>query len=102
MKSHRRPKASFLPQTALNSLQPSTVCFTVGFHALTRLDNGQTFDPPVILQIEREGPLYCHPQDGNNPVAPKHVIKAAKLYEALSAIPRNNPVWEALRAFWAG
>jgi hypothetical protein len=30
-----------------------------------------------------------------------HVVKAGELHAVLSTIPRKNPVWEALRAFWA-
>lgn len=90
-----------LANMAMWMIQPSTVCFTVGFHALTKLHGGQTVDPPVILQSQREGPLYCHPRDEHNPVEPKHLLRAAKLYERLFTIPRKNAVWAALRAFWA-
>ena len=36
------------------AVQPSTVCFTNGFHALNTID-GITHDPPVLLRSEREG-----------------------------------------------
>jgi hypothetical protein len=77
------------------------VCFSIGFHALTRLDGGRTIDPPFIIHTERQGPYYCHPKDVRNPVSPKHMIKAAKVYELLEAVPRKNAVWAALRAFSA-
>jgi hypothetical protein len=97
-----RFESALLANLAIWIIQPSSVCLTVGFHALTRLDGGRTMDPPFLLDSQREGPLYCHPQDLGNPVEPKHVIKAAILFDALSTIPRKNPAWEALRAFWAG
>jgi hypothetical protein len=96
-----RFQSAILGNMAMWIVQPSTVCFTVGFHALTKLDGGQIMSPPVILRSEREGPLYCHPRDQRNPVEPKHIIKAATLYETLTTVPRKNAVWAALRAFWA-
>lgn len=75
-----RFQLAFLANMAIWLIQPSRVCFTIGFHALTRLDGGRTVDPPFIIHTEREGPYYCHPKDLHNPVSPKHVIKAAKLY----------------------
>jgi hypothetical protein len=96
-----RFQSAMLANMAMWLIQPSTVCFTVGFHALTTLEGGRTVRPPIILRSEREGPLYCHPRDQHNPVEPKHVIRAAALYEKLSTVPRKNAVWAALRAFWA-
>ena len=97
-----RFESALLANLAIWIIQPSSVCLTVGFHALTRLDDGRTMDPPFLLDSQREEQLYCHPKDLDNPVEPRHVIKAAKLFEDLSTIPRNNPAWESLRAFWAG
>lgn len=96
-----RFQSAILANMAMWLIQPSMVCFTVGFHALTTLDGGRTVDPPIILTSEREGPIYCHPRDQHNPVERKHIIKAATLYEALATVPRKNAVWAALRAFWA-
>jgi hypothetical protein len=97
----QRFQAAFLANMAIWFAQPSSVCFTVGFHALTRLDGGQTVDPPFIVHTEREGPFYCHPQDESNSVLPRHLIKAAGLFATLEAVPRRNAVWAALRAFSA-
>ena len=94
----QRFQTAFLANMAIWLVQPSEVSFTVGFHALTRLDGGRTVDPPFIIPTEREGPYYCHPKDAQNPVLPRHVIKAAKLCELLEAVPRKNAVWAALRA----
>jgi hypothetical protein len=96
-----RFQSAILANMAMWLIQPSSVCFTVGFHALTTLEGGRSIDPPIILQSDREGPLYCHPRDQHNPVEPKHMIRAAALYEKLSWVPRKNAVWAALRAFWA-
>src|SRR5262249_9372186 len=54
-----------------------------------------------IQQTAHHPPLYCHPKDVGNPVLTPHVLKAAALHLNLSALPRKNPVWAALRAFWA-
>src|ERR1017187_4099648 len=96
-----RFQSAMLANMCMWMVMPSKACFTVCFHALTRLDNGQLVDPPMILRADREGPLYCHPKDEHNPVAPNDLIKAAKLFETLSTVPRGNDVWPALRAFWA-
>ena len=60
-------------------------------------------DPlPIAQQVQREDPIYCHPKDSANIVEPRHVLKAAEIYSSLLSVPRKNPVWEALRATWAG
>jgi hypothetical protein len=90
-----------LANLALWFRQPSPVCFTVGFHALTWDVPGEPEKVPIIQQTEVNTPLYCHPDDAHNPVTINHVLKAASLHQVLMAIPRKNPVWEALRATWA-
>ncbi len=94
-------QSAILANFAMWVIQPSMVCFTVGFHALTTLDEQRILDPPVILQSERDGPLYCHPKDQANPVELRHLIRAAKLFETLSTVPRKNVMWAAMRASWA-
>jgi hypothetical protein len=61
-----RFQSAMLANMAMWVVQPSTVCFTVGFHALTPLDGARIADPPIILRSERDGPLYCHPRDQHN------------------------------------
>lgn len=78
-------------------IEPSSVGFTNGFHALTNLGS-QVLDRPVVNHIDPQGPIYCHPKDSHNKVTGKHLIGAAALFEALSTVPRNNSLWEALRA----
>jgi hypothetical protein len=95
-----RFQSAILANMAIWLVQPSQVCFTVGFHALTRLE-GRAVDPPIIIHTEREGPFYCHPRDQQNPVSAKHILRAAKLHEKLEVVPRKNVVWAALRAFSA-
>jgi hypothetical protein len=80
-------------------IEPSSVGFTNGFHALTNLGS-QVLDRPVVNHIDPQGPIYCHPKDSHNKVTGKHLIGAAALFEALSTVPRNNSLWEALRASW--
>ncbi|MCX6591389.1 MAG: HEPN domain-containing protein [Acidobacteria bacterium] len=94
-------QAAFLATMAIWLIQPSEVCFTVGFHALTLLDSGQNIDPPHIIQTEREGRYYCCPRFAQNQVLPIHVIRAAEICSLLDEIPRRNAVWAALRAFSA-
>jgi hypothetical protein len=95
-----RFQSAMLANMAIWLIQPSIVSFTVGFHALTKIDT-RPVDPPIIVRSEREERLYCHPRDKHNRVEPRHIIKAAVLYETLSTVPRKNAVWAALRAFWA-
>jgi len=80
-------------------IQPSSVGFTNGFHALTKLGN-RVLEQPVVNHIDPQGSIYCHPKDAHNEVTAKHIIKAAGLFEALSTVPRNNSLWQALRAGW--
>jgi hypothetical protein len=96
-----RYQSAFLANISLWLVQPSSVCFTVGFHAITTLYTGDIADPPFIQHHEREGPFYCHAIHEHNQVCPKHVIRAAELYTILETIPRQNAVWAALRAFSA-
>jgi hypothetical protein len=96
-----RFQSAMLANMCMWMVMPSKACFTVCFHALTRLDNGRPVDQPLILRTDQEGPLYCHPKDEHNPVTPNDLAKAAKLFETLSPVARKNDVWPALRAFWA-
>jgi hypothetical protein len=96
-----RIQSAILANMSIWLIQPTPLRFTMGFHALTVLDTGQEVDPPLIIQSPREPPLWAHPRDGSNPLLPKHLVKAAALYERLSTVPRKNDVWAALRAFWA-
>src|SRR2546421_572678 len=80
--------------------------------ASTRIPFGNGFvlqDVPEWVKNDRSSsrrkitpPLYCHPNDANTPVSIHHVVEAGELHAVLSRIPRKNPVWEALRAVWAG
>ena len=91
-------ESAMLANLAIWLRQPAPVRFTVGFHALF-LQNRPC--EPVIL-TEAHTPLFCHPNDAHNPVTTRHLIKAGELHVVLSTILRKNPVWEALRAMWAG
>jgi hypothetical protein len=91
----------YLANMALWLMHPTTVCFTSSFHALSLAIPGEASKQPVVLNIETEGPVHCHPNDVHNVISVDQVVKAGKLHVVLSSIPRNNVVWEALRAFWA-
>jgi len=95
-----RFQSAMLANMCIWMIVPSKVCFTVCFHALTKI-SGCELDAPVVNHVDREGPLYCHPRDEYNSVTPKDLVKAAQLFETLSTVPRKNDVWPALRAFWA-
>ena len=95
-----RLQAAILANMSIWLIQPTPIRFTIAFHALTHLESRE-IDPPVIMQSPREPPLWCHPRDASNPILPRHLIKAAKLFECLAIVPRKNAVWAALRAFWA-
>jgi hypothetical protein len=94
-------QSAMLANLALWLRQPSRVCFTVGFHALSRSIPDQTARIPIILEVPDHPPLYCHPNDLHNPVSVNHLVKAGALHVILSSVPRKNAVWAALRAIWA-
>jgi hypothetical protein len=96
-----RFQSAMLANLALWLRQPSTVRFTVCFHALSRPVPDQVEKIPIILQVQSHTPLYCHPKDAHNPLLVHHAVKAGELHSVLCTIPRRNPVWEALRAIWA-
>jgi hypothetical protein len=93
-------QSAMLASLAIWLRQPSIVCFTVCFHALSEI-GGRPLDSPVIVSTRSHDALQCHPWDGHNPVTLNHVVKAGELHVRLSTIPRRNPVWQALRSFWA-
>lgn len=95
-----RFQSAMLANMCMWMIMPSKICFTICFHALTKI-SGREYDTPFVNGIHREGPLYCHPKDKHNPVKPNDLVKAAQLFETLSTVPRKNDVWPALRAFWA-
>ncbi len=95
-----RLQSAILANLSIWLIQPTPIRFTIAFHALTHLE-GREIDPPLIMQSPREPPLWCHRRDGSNPILPRHLIKAARLFERLTLVPRKNDVWAALRAFWA-
>jgi hypothetical protein len=97
-----RWQSALLANMCIWMIQPSSVCLSVGFHAMTRLDGHQEdIDPPFVQAIERETTIFCHERDLRNVVEPSHLVKAANLFETLSTVTRKNAVWPALRAFWA-
>jgi Apea-like HEPN len=97
----RKFTAVLFANFALWLVQPSNVCFTTVLHGLhlESLDAGQS---SIIQQSERQNPLYCHPEDCKNTISFEQVVEAGKLHEKLISIPRDNPVWRAMRLFWAG
>ena len=96
-----KSESAILASIALWLTQPSTVCYTLTFHAISWNVPGEENAQPIIQQIETQTPVYCHPKDVQNVVTASHVARAGQLHAILAATPRNNPVWEALRSCWA-
>lgn len=98
---HSRMEGAVLANFCIWLIKPSAVSFTNAFHALTRL-NGQTMNPPLVVQAQPQAKLYCHPKDTQHAVTARDIARAGVLYDALSTVPRNNSLWEAMRAAWNG
>jgi hypothetical protein len=97
----QRFQFAFLANMAIWLIQPSSVCFTTGFHALTEIEGGRRLEPPFIINTENQGPYWSHPLHEYSDVAPRQMERAAELYALLEVVPRKNAVWAALRAFSA-
>ena len=95
-----RWQSALLANMSMWMVMPSTVCLSVGFHALSVLA-GSDLDQPIFNGIEHEATLFCHERDFPNLPTLGDLKKAARLFETLSTVPRKNSVWPALRAFWA-
>lgn len=95
-----KAESVLLASLALWLQQPSTVCYTVVLHGLSWA--GKAEKQPIIQRSEAQTPIYCHPNDVGNPFTTAHATKAAGLHQALVSVPRDNAVWTAVRALWAG
>jgi|SRR5665213_121201 len=98
----RKTNAILLANLALWLAQPSKVCYTTVFHGLHWDIPGQKDQQPIIQQTERQNAMHCHPADVNNMPSLVQVEQAARLHTVLLSVPRSNPVWRAMRMFWAG
>jgi hypothetical protein len=101
-----KTEAAIFANLALWLTQPSMVCFTFAFHALswTAHDVLRDREPSIERNggSEEQPPLRCHPNDGRNSISVEQLNRAAGLHAALLTIPRKNRIWTALRSFWAG
>lgn len=97
----RKFNAVLLANFALWLAQPSKACFTTVCHGLHCDVPGQSAKQPIIQQIERQNPMYCHPSDIANAVSLEQAIEAGRMHSILLSIPRSNPVWRAMRMYWA-
>jgi hypothetical protein len=91
---------AYFANLALWLARPSIACFTMVFHAITHNVGG--VDTPLIQQIHHPGPLLVHEEDFHGRVTVEDLRLAAQLHKALVSIPRRNPIWTAIRAFWQG
>jgi hypothetical protein len=76
-------QSAMLASLAIWLRQPSIVCFTVCFHALSEI-GGRPLDSPVIVCTRSHDALQCHRRDGDNSVTLSHIVKAGELHAALS------------------
>jgi hypothetical protein len=97
----RKFEAAILANVVLWLVQPSIVCFTVVLHAVSWSLLGQPEKQPLIQQIDRQNPLFCHRRDIENRISADQAVEAGRLHGLLFSIPRNNPVWTAMRLLWA-
>jgi hypothetical protein len=98
----RKFNAVLLANFALWLAQPSKACFTTVFHGLHWDVPGQSNKQPIIQQIERQNPMYCHPAEVANTVSLEQANEAGRFHAVLLSVPRKNPVWRAMRMYWAG
>jgi len=95
-----KTEAAVLGNLALWLRQPSPIRFTAVLHALSWGVPGSEETVPIIQSVEPRLPLWCLPNDVQNPVEKTHVVKAGELHTVLCSIPRKNAVWMAMRALW--
>jgi hypothetical protein len=96
-----KTEKAVLANLAIWLRQPSSVCFNLVLHALSWDIPGRDEKQQIIQSLETRAPLYCHPNDMQNAVERRHVIKAGELHATLCSIPRNNAAWTAMRSLWA-
>jgi hypothetical protein len=85
-----------LANLAMWFMEPTNICFTNGFHAVSWNKPGQPEKLPVAQQIMPSNRLLCHPKDTGNTISVKKIVEAGSMH-----VPRENAVWTALRATWA-
>ena len=97
----RKFNSIILGNLALWIAQPSRACFSIVCHGLHWDIPGEQTKQPLVQQLERQNAMHCHPSDENKRLSLDQVIDAGSLHRTLVPIPRNNPVWQAMRMFWA-
>jgi hypothetical protein len=80
----------YLANIAMWLMHPTTVCFSATFHALSLTASGEPGSKNVVLRIETEGPLHCHPRDVGNTISANQVVHAGELHVVLSAPLRSR------------
>jgi hypothetical protein len=95
---HSKGESAIMANFSLWLAQPSKTCLTKMFHAVS----GPTNLKPIVRSIGSEPSIRCHPNDTTVMLSLAQITQAGKLHATLMNVPRNNSVWTALRAFWAG
>jgi hypothetical protein len=90
-----------LANIALWLMEPTNVCFTNGFDAISWNVPERPEKLPIAQQVQPCNRLLCHPKDVGNRISVAKIVKAGDLHAVLFSIPRDNAVWESLRATWA-
>jgi len=94
-------ESAIMANLCLWLMEPTTVCFTNAFHAISWNTPGRPEKLPVAQQITPSNRLLCHPKDVHNKISQAKLVKAGILHQTVSTVPRGNAVWVALRATWA-
>ena len=95
---HSKGEAAIMANFSLWLVQPSRVCLTNVFHAVS----GPTILNPTVCSVSYEPPILRHPNDPSAMPSLEQAITAGQFHAILANVPRKNSVWTALRAFWAG
>jgi len=85
-----KSETAIIANLAFWLVQPSPLCFTVAFHALT-------WPQPVPQQTEVRTPNFCHPDDLENRLSLSQVIEAGRLHGTLMSIARDNALFSGVR-----
>lgn len=97
-----KTEKAFFANLALWTTRPSIACFTSVFHAICPKVAGKDDPQPFIQQSRRYDALLVHPDDFHGRITLEDIEAAGRLHQKLVSIPRDNPLWTAVRAFWQG
>jgi hypothetical protein len=94
-----RFQGAMLANLALWLRQPSPVCFSLCFHAVT-LRKGHADEAIIAQNIDQHAIMHCNTKDRGNPVTAEHILEAATTYAGLRNVEPGNAVFTAIRFVW--